>query len=243
VSTSRVSVRFVTLVVVVAGLAATAALLPLHRIPDAVARAGGWAPAVAIGAGALLLAALVPRTAISIACGALFGALAGGAVGVGAALVAATVTFAVGRWLGRAALAAHTGDRLGRLDGWLARRGLLGVLVVRMMPLAPYGLIGYAYGTTGVRTRTYLAGTLLGATPSAFSYAAVGAAVVRPGAINLASFAPAAVGLVIAVAAFVYWRRSRRHPVPACPDRQASRVPEPSGRPAESPDPPPPSTS
>jgi uncharacterized membrane protein YdjX (TVP38/TMEM64 family) len=200
--------RFAGLVVLIALLAATAAFVPLHRIPDAVARLSAWAPVAAIAVGALLLAALVPRTAISIACGALFGPLAGGAIALAAALVAATGTFAAGRALGREVVAAHTGDRLGRLDHWLARHGLLSVVVVRMLPLAPYGLIGYAYGTTSVRVRNYLGGTAIGATPSAFSYAAVGAAVVRPGAIRLVSFAPAALGLLITLAAAIYYRRA-----------------------------------
>jgi uncharacterized membrane protein YdjX (TVP38/TMEM64 family) len=207
---TRVRARFAALVALIVAAALAAALLPLHRIPDTVARIGAWAPYAAVGAGALLLAALVPRTAISLACGALFGAVEGGLVGVAAALLAATGTFAAGRWLGREALARHAGDRLGRLDSWLARQGVLGVLVVRLLPLAPYGLIGYAYGTTGVRVRDYLGGTLIASSPSAFIYAALGAAVVRPGEIRPVTFVPAGIGLLITCAAAVYWRRSGR---------------------------------
>jgi uncharacterized membrane protein YdjX (TVP38/TMEM64 family) len=206
----RPAVRLATLLALIVALVVVAVSLPLRRIPDAVARLGGWAPVAAAAVGALLLAALVPRTAISIACGALFGALAGGTVAVAAALLAAGATFAIGRALGREALAAHTGDRLGRLDGWLARRGLLGVVVVRLMPLAPYGLVGYAYGTTRVRLRHYALGSLIGAVPSAYGYAAVGAAVVRPGAVRLVTFLPAIAGLLVAGAAALYWRRTGR---------------------------------
>jgi uncharacterized membrane protein YdjX (TVP38/TMEM64 family) len=192
-----------------------AATLPLRRLPDTVAHLGDWAVPCAVGLGAFLLAALVPRTAVSLACGALFGPLGGGTIALAAAIVAALVTFWVGRVLGRDALARHAGLRLARLDGWLARRGLLGVVVVRMLPLAPYGVVGYAYGTTSVRLRDYLGGTLIGAAPSAFSYAAIGAAVVRPGAIRLISFAPALVGFAVTCAAALYWRRvGRRAPQP-----------------------------
>lgn len=196
-------------------LAIAAVFLPLHRIPDAIRHLGGWAPITALTIGALLLIALVPRTAISIASGALWGPIGGGAIALGAAMVATVVTFAVGRVLGRDTIAAHTGDRLARIDGWLARQGLLGVVVVRVLPIAPFGLIGYAYGTTSVRARSYLLGTLIGATPSAFSYAAVGAAVVRPGAIRLVSLVPAAIGLLITAGAAIYWRRSNRRQSPA----------------------------
>jgi uncharacterized membrane protein YdjX (TVP38/TMEM64 family) len=206
----RVRARLAALAVLIAAAAVAAALLPLHRIPDTVARLGAWAPWAATGTGALLLAALVPRTAVSLACGALFGVVEGGPVALVAALLAAVGTFAAGRWLGREALAAHAGDRLGRLDGWLARRGLAGVLVVRLLPVAPYGLVGYAYGTTGVRVRDYLGGTLIGAAPSAFTYAAIGAAVVQPGAVRLVTFAPAAAGALVTCAVAVYWRRTGR---------------------------------
>lgn len=198
------------MVVLIVALASVALLLPLYRIPDAVAGLGFWAPVVTTLVGALLLAALVPRTAISIACGALFGPIGGGTVALATAMAASIATVAIGRALGRDAIAAHTGDRLARLDGWLAQRGLPGVVVVRMMPIAPYGLVGYAYGTTSVRLRTYLAGTLIGATPSAFSYAAVGAAVVRPGAIGLVAFLPAALGLLVTLGVIVRQRRLSR---------------------------------
>jgi uncharacterized membrane protein YdjX (TVP38/TMEM64 family) len=202
------------LVALVVGLAVGAALLPLHQIPDAVQDLGAWGPPAAAALGALLLAALVPRTAISIACGALFGAVGGGFTALTAAMVAAVVTFEIGRRLGRDEIAAHVGDRLARLDGWLARKGMFGVFVVRLLPIAPFGLLGYAYGTTGVRRRDHVVGTLAAATPSAFTYAAVGAAVVRPGAIRLVTFLPAAVGLLVTVAATVYWVRTGRHGPP-----------------------------
>jgi uncharacterized membrane protein YdjX (TVP38/TMEM64 family) len=202
--------RFVLLVLLIAGLAVAAALLPVRQIPDAVADIGAWGPPAAIAIGALLLAALVPRTAISIACGALFGVIGGGFVALGGAVVAFVITFVIGRRLGRAAVAARTGGRIASLDGWLSRTGLLSVVVVRLLPVAPYGLVGYAYGTTSVLVRNYVLGSLIGAAPSAFAYAAVGAAVVRPGAVGLVSFAPAAAGFVVTAIATVYWYRTAR---------------------------------
>ncbi|HEY7175894.1 MAG TPA: VTT domain-containing protein [Micromonosporaceae bacterium] len=202
--------RFVLLVALIAALVVTAILLPLHRVPDAAASLGAWGPVAAIAIGAGLLVALVPRTAISIGCGALFGALGGGAVALAAALVACVVTFVIGRALGRDAVAARAGGRIGRIDTWLADTGLVSVIVIRLIPIAPYGLVGYVFGTTSVRVRNYLLGSLIGATPSAFSYAAIGAAVVRPGAVGLITYLPAAVGLVITAAAAVWYRTSRR---------------------------------
>jgi uncharacterized membrane protein YdjX (TVP38/TMEM64 family) len=205
-TSSRVR-RLVLLAAGVAGLAVAAAFLPLDAVPRLAASLGSVAWAVAIAAGGLLMAALVPRTAISMACGALFGALGGFWCALAAALLGAVVTYAAGRWAGRGLLAARVGGRLHRLDGWLSRRGLLAVVVVRLLPLAPYGLIGYAYGTTSVRRRHYLAGTMIGATPSCFSYATIGAAVVAPDSLSAITFIPAALGMVVSSAAAWHWRR------------------------------------
>jgi uncharacterized membrane protein YdjX (TVP38/TMEM64 family) len=204
-----VKARLAGLILLIGALAVAVAFLPLSRIPDGIRHLGAWGPVAGILLGAILLCALVPRTAISIACGALFGAIGGGLVGLAAAMLAAVATFEIGRSLGRDAVSAFAGARWARLDAWLSRRGLLAVTVVRMMPLAPYGLIGYAYGTTSVRRWPYFGGTLIGATPSAFTYAAVGAAAVRPGAIRWITFLPAAIGFLFTIAAALYWRSHR----------------------------------
>jgi uncharacterized membrane protein YdjX (TVP38/TMEM64 family) len=186
----------------VAALAVAAATLPLGRL-------GAAGPAAAVAAGALLIAALMPRTAVSLACGALLGAPAGATCALAAAMLAAAGTFAAGRWLGRDFIAARARGRLVRLDAWLARRGLLAVVMVRLLPMAPFGLVGYAYGTTSARPRHYLLGTLIAATPSAFTYAVIGAAVVSPASIGPLTLIPAAIGALFSTAVVVYWRRTR----------------------------------
>jgi uncharacterized membrane protein YdjX (TVP38/TMEM64 family) len=202
--------RLLLLAGAVAALAGGAAVLPLDAVRQAASSLGAVGPAAAVAAGALLMAALVPRTAISVACGALFGALSGFWCALAAALLGAVLTYAAGRWAGRGFLAARAGGRLHRLDAWLSRRGLLAVVVVRLLPIAPYGLVGYAYGTTSVRRRHYLTGTLIGAAPSCFSYATIGAAVVAPGSMSAVTFVPAAFGVVVSSAAAWHWRRRSR---------------------------------
>lgn len=204
----------ILLICAVGALAAGATLLPLDAVPRVSAALGSAGPAAVAAAGALLMAALVPRTAISMVCGALFGAVGGFGTALAAALLGAVLTYAAGRWAGRGFLAARAGGRLARLDGWLSRRGLLAVIVVRLLPLAPYGLIGYAYGTTSVRRRHYLTGTMIGAAPSCFSYATIGAAVVAPGEVNAFTFVPAAAGMIVSTAAAWHWRRASRRSAP-----------------------------
>jgi uncharacterized membrane protein YdjX (TVP38/TMEM64 family) len=203
-------VRFGVLGVVVGGLAAAAAFLPLRDIGAAILALGHVAPVAIAVVGGLLLSVLVPRTAITIACGALLGAATGAVTALAAAVIAATATYYAGRWAGRGVLHARAGGRLARLDGWLNRRGLSAVLLVRFLPLAPFGLVGYAYGTTSVCRKRYLLGTTLAAIPSAVSYAVIGAAVARPGQMSPLSLAPAIIGFALTTTIVWRWKRSAR---------------------------------
>jgi uncharacterized membrane protein YdjX (TVP38/TMEM64 family) len=203
-------VRFGVLGVVVSGLAVAAAVLPLREIGDAILALGHVAPVAIAVVGGLLLSVLVPRTAITIACGALLGAATGAATALAAAVIAAAATYYAGRWAGRGVLNARAGGRLARLDGWLNRRGLSAVLLVRFLPLAPFGLIGYAYGTTTVCRKRYLLGTTLASIPSAVTYAVIGAAVTSPGDMNPLTLAPALIGFALTTTIVVRWRRSAK---------------------------------
>ncbi|WP_239082239.1 TVP38/TMEM64 family protein [Actinoplanes teichomyceticus] len=206
-------VRFGLLSVVIGGLAVAAATLPLREIGDAVVALGpGAAVAVAV-LGGLLLSVLVPRTAVTVACGALLGAATGAIAALAAAVIAAIATYYAGRWAGRGALQARAGGRLARLDGWLNRRGLAAVLLVRFLPLAPFGLVGYAYGTTSVCRKRYLLGTTIAAIPSTVTYAVIGAAVVAPGSMSPITVAPAAFSFILSTVIIVRWRRSSRRAV------------------------------
>ncbi|WP_034594082.1 TVP38/TMEM64 family protein [Hamadaea tsunoensis] len=210
----RLLLRLGSLALIVGLLALASSRLPLAEAAERLRSFGAVGPAAGILLGAVLLMVLIPRTALSLVCGVLFGALAGAAVALSAAVLAAVATFWLGRWAGRRAIAARLGGRWSRIDGWLAQRGVLAVVVVRLLPIAPFGLMGYAYGTSSTRFRHYVIGTAIGATPSAFANTAIGAAVVSPHGATLLTYAPAAISFCVMVGATLYWRYSgrSRHP-------------------------------
>ncbi len=203
--TRGVKLRAAALPLLVAALALAGWLLPVHQLVDTARHIG---PAVAVAAGAVLLLALVPRTLVSLACGALFGTALGAGCALLAAVAGAGAAFGIGRLLGREFVQARARGRLARADSWLRRRGLLSVLVVRMLPIAPYGLVSYAYGASGTRTHHYFGGTALGAVPSAVTYAAIGAAAGAAGGFNPLTLIPAALSLSVSLTAGWWWRRS-----------------------------------
>jgi uncharacterized membrane protein YdjX (TVP38/TMEM64 family) len=140
--------------------------------------AGPFAPVVVVAASAALLAILVPRTVLAAAAGLAFGAVLGAVYVLCAALLAAVLTFGVGRALGRDFIRSR--PRAHAVDHLLQQRGFIAVLALRLLPIAPFGLVSYALGTTGVRTGTYLAGTLVGIGPGTVLFATIGANALMP---------------------------------------------------------------
>ncbi|MER5702868.1 VTT domain-containing protein [Micromonospora sp. NPDC002296] len=207
------AVRFALLLLLLATFGAALLVVPLpeaEEFPRLADRLGALAPVAAILGGALLLVALVPRTFITLASGAIFGALEGAAYALGAALLAAALGFTVGRLLGREFVADQVRGRLARLDGWFARQSVLGVITVRLLPIAGFGLVSYGYGTTGARMLPFLTGSVLASAPTAFGYAALGATATSPGDVNWYAAAPAGLGLIAGAVLIHRWWRAER---------------------------------
>jgi len=80
-------------------------------------------------------------------------------------LVSAAVGWTIGRLAGRGRLrrmAGHGASRVGRL---IRDQGVLTMAAVRLIPVAPYGVVNLVAGAVGVRLRPFLLGTLLGLLP------------------------------------------------------------------------------
>lgn len=157
----------------------------------------GRSEAVAVPAFIALYAAatvaLLPAGALSLAAGALFGPVIGvGAVWVGA-MAGATAAFGLGRLLSGSMTRSFGGPRLARLNTYLDRRGLAAVLLVRLVPLFPFGWVNFAAALTTLTWRSYVVGTALGMLPGVLVYVVLGAGATRPGSpafwIALAGFA------------------------------------------------------
>ncbi|MGA9421742.1 MAG: VTT domain-containing protein [Rhodanobacteraceae bacterium] len=96
-----------------------------------------------------------------ILCGPLLGAL----YALIGSLLSAQVLYEVGHWFGRGALRRFSGQRLESLRRHLARRGLLAIVVVRLLPIAPYSVVNLVAGVAHVDRRVYAVGTLIGMLP------------------------------------------------------------------------------
>jgi uncharacterized membrane protein YdjX (TVP38/TMEM64 family) len=206
--------RAALLVVLVAGLLVAVTTVGIPRPAEVRAALAGepaWTPVLAVLGIAVLAVLLFPRAGIAVVAGLVFGPWAGMAYVVTGTLLGATVAFGVGRVLGREYVTARVsrGSRLARVDGWLGRRPLLAVISARLVPIIPFGVLNYAFGTTRVRLRTFLAGTGIGILPGTVLYVTAGSAATDPSSpVFLVS---ASLAVLLALTGLVIAGRSRGH--------------------------------
>jgi uncharacterized membrane protein YdjX (TVP38/TMEM64 family) len=161
--------------------------------------------------GSLIMA---PITALIAATGLLYGPVKGLLVAAVGSLLGALAGYAAGAALGRKPVRRLAGTRLDRLNRQLARRGILSMTVLRLLPVAPFTVINLAAGASHIRFRDFLAGTVLGMAPGITGMTLfagqLGRFVKEPNWVNFAVLA----GLLIVIAgvAFWSWRRFARRP-------------------------------
>lgn len=142
---------------------------------------GALAPLMFVPLAGVLGALLVPGALLAAAAGALFGAGVGTLVSISAAVVSAVLAVLLARHTGaERGMRELSGERLLRLRGALERHGVLTVAAQRLLPAVPDGPMSHAFGLLGVKVRHIALGTVIGAAPRAFSYAALGASLDDP---------------------------------------------------------------
>jgi uncharacterized membrane protein YdjX (TVP38/TMEM64 family) len=121
----------------------------------------------------------------------------------------ASVTYAAGAMLGRNGIRQLAGRRLNRISRRLAKRGVLSITVVRIIPAAPFSLINVVAGASHIRFKDYFLGTLLGVAPgicavTLFTDSLI-KAMTRPGVVNTLVFFAA----IAVIAGGAFWLRRR----------------------------------
>jgi phospholipase D1/2 len=169
------------------------------------------APLAVVGAFIVAGFLVIPLTVLAIATVLVFGPVTGFAYTLAGASLSAAASYAVGRALGHDAVKRLAGARLNRLSRKLARRGVLAVVAVRLVPVAPFTIVNLVAGASHIRLRDFLIGTVIGLAPGliaiSFFTDGIAATIADPSPRTLAIFA--AIVVVIAAGALVLRRRLR----------------------------------
>jgi len=169
--------RLGALVLAVAAAFVAVLLLVGHsavEIRETVDGLGAWAP---IGFTALvvgLTCAFFPFPVLAAASGVLFGVAGGTVLSVLGGTLGAMAAFLIARRFGAAPAEALAGERLLRLIDAVSRRGFVAVLYLRIFPGVPRDLANYLCGLTAIPLAPYALATLIGISPRAYAYTALG---------------------------------------------------------------------
>jgi phosphatidylserine/phosphatidylglycerophosphate/cardiolipin synthase-like enzyme/uncharacterized membrane protein YdjX (TVP38/TMEM64 family) len=168
---------------------------------------GALLATVALFIGASLL--MVPVTLLVVLAALAFGPWIGSACSIVSSLASASISYGLGQILWRDAIRRLGGGRLNRLSRAFAKRGILAVVLVRLVPVAPFTIVNLVAGSSHVSFRDYLLGSALGMSPGIVIISALatsaGAAVRDPSAGRVTWM----VVLAAAFVAAVTWIRHR----------------------------------
>ncbi len=127
-----------------------------------------WAPlwiVLAFVLGGLLM---VPVTLLIAATGVVFGTFPGAWYALAGSVLSAATGYLLGEMLGKDTVRRLMGPRIRRLSLRIARRGVIAMIIVRALPLAPYSVVNMAADASHKRRRDFLISTALGMLPGIF---------------------------------------------------------------------------
>ena len=159
---------------------------------------------------------VIPITVMIIATGIVFGPIVGAIYALCGAILSAAVTYTLGKRIGRNSVRRLAGSRLNRITRRLARKGVMAIAAVRLLPIAPFTVVNAVAGASQIRMRDFLIGTAIGLTPGIILTVVfvdrVAAAVTDP---RVGTIALVAVCALVLLAAALYVHRRFRSPPPA----------------------------
>jgi uncharacterized membrane protein YdjX (TVP38/TMEM64 family) len=189
-------VRLILIVTAATAVVAAIALLPvrewMQRLAEWIEGAGLVGAVVYAATYVVATVLLLPASLLTLGAGFAYGPLAGTLLVSPVSVTAATVAFLLGRTVARGWIAARVmrEPRFAAVDAAIEREGLKIVILLRLSPVLPFGLLNYALGLTRVRLRDYVLGSFVGMLPATFLYVHLGSLV--PTAASLGSSAATA---------------------------------------------------
>ena len=134
----------------------------------------------------------------------------------------ALLTFGIGRLLGRRLMDHLSGSWVHRTSRTLAAKGILTVVALRIVPVAPFSILNAVAGASHIRTRDFFVGTVLGELPGLVSLALfleqVTETVRHPGLGSVLLLVVIVAGIVLSAWALSRWV-SNRSPHPPASER------------------------
>lgn len=121
----------------------------------------------AIMLGAYLVGSLLsfPVTLLILATAFVFGPLAGSAFSLAGCIIGAAATYALGYLMGKNLVQRIAGRKWARLQEAIGQTGIMAVVALRLLPIAPFTIVNIVSGAFRIPIRDYFLGSILGLAP------------------------------------------------------------------------------
>ena len=177
----------------------------------AVLRNAPLAMLVTVLAFPLLLQLMFPLTVLVGAAGLVFGPVWGLACATVGTLAGSALGYVAGAAVGRDALMRLGGTRAEALSGYLAERGVWTMVLINLLPIAPFTLTNMLAGAFRLRFWGYMLGSALGILPGLVAVTLLGSQLLTLlTAADRSELAWGAAGVVTALLGLVLLRRLAR---------------------------------
>ncbi len=156
---------------------------------------------------------VVPVTLLIVATVLAFGPWWGMAYALTGSELSALVSFGLGSVLGRGRVSRFAGSRVNRISRALSNRGILTIITLRIVPVAPFSVINVIAGVSDIRLRDFAIGSLIGMLPGVLAMSLltdrVVASIREPSAASIVAVIGVGILAVLALFGIRHWLRNR----------------------------------
>ena len=226
--------KLIIIALVIAGLSAVWRFTPLAEFVTGERIIGWaedfasrpWAPLIVLFAYTPACVVMFPRPLITLFAVVAFGPWLGFTYALCGIVLAALATYYAGFFLDRSTVRRLAGDKLNRVMDVMRQRGLISIIALRLVPLAPFAIEGIVAGTIKIKLWQYTLGTVIGMLPGLLAATVFGeqleAALRDPTQVNYWVVAGVAIAFIVGTLIVRNWlknqmgtkRRSRRGGAP-----------------------------
>ena len=213
--------KLLLIALVIAGLSAIWRFTPLAELVTGERIIGWaedfaskpWAPFVVLLAYTPACMVMFPRPLITLFAVVAFGPWLGFTYALSGILIAAVATYFAGYLLDRSTVRRLAGDKLNRVMDVMRQRGLLAVIALRLVPLAPFAVEGIVAGTIRIKLWQFTLGTAIGMLPGLLAATVFGeqleAALRDPSQVNYWVVAGVAIIFIVGTLAVRKWLKKQ----------------------------------
>ncbi|MFK4765367.1 VTT domain-containing protein [Desulfobaculum sp. SPO524] len=108
---------------------------------------------------------MFPVTLLIVLTASIFSPAESFAISTAGCLLSAFTVYSIGEYLGHDSVRQLAGSRINALSQQLGKHGLASIVVVRILPVAPFSIINLVAGASHIKRRVFLTGTVLGMIP------------------------------------------------------------------------------